>query len=153
MKRRVIPLGLLCFFIFIFRLPASAPPRLTHPARATHRPRLLAVVRGTDYHATRAECDADPLTTASGQRINLKRLRAGRVRWVGISRDLHRSTSPRGLFRFGDTLLVVSSYPEINGRWVVQDLMNARHHHRIDFLRSGAHRGSGDYRHVKLFKN
>ena len=102
--------------------------------------------RASTYNCEVSQCDSDPLTTADGSRIDLDKLANGQLRWCALSRDLiydeHRqklhkydTTVFRGFFRFGDTIIVESiSSPQINGKWVVRDCMNARYKRSIDFL-------------------
>lgn len=66
--------------------------------------------------------------TASGNRISVKKLNAGRLRWVALSHNLLKH------YDYGDTIIVVSNNPKLRGKWVVMDKMHKRHHNRIDFL-------------------
>ena len=103
----------------------------------------IEIERATTYNAEFNQCDSDPLTTADGSRIDLDKLAKGELRWCALSRDLiwneYRQTIHkqgfRGLFEFGDTIVVKSnSNPQINGKWVVHDTMNKRYKNSIDFL-------------------
>lgn len=79
-------------------------------------------VRGTMYYTSYGT------HTASGDRINAARVKAGQDRWVALSRDLFRSG-----FRMNDTILVTSEVnPMVNGLWVVKDKMAGTKN--IDFL-------------------
>ena len=66
-----------------------------------------------------------PLTTADGSKINLHHLKAGRVKWCAVSRDL------LWLFPKGKPKKV---FIEGYGIYLVKDVMNKRHHHRVDIL-------------------
>ena len=66
--------------------------------------------------------------TASGNRINVKELNSGKLRWVALSRDLLRH------YKYGDTITVISNNPKIDGKWIVMDKMGKHHRRRIDFL-------------------
>ena len=66
--------------------------------------------------------------TASGKKIDVKKLNAGKLRWVALSRDLLRH------YHYGDTIIVISDNPKLRGKWVVMDKMHRRHRNRIDFL-------------------
>ena len=66
--------------------------------------------------------------TASGNRISVKILNAGKLRWVALSRDLLRH------YHYGDTIIVISDNPKLGGKWVVMDKMHQRYRNRIDFL-------------------
>ena len=66
--------------------------------------------------------------TASGDRIDVGRLKNQEFRWVALSRDMYRAG-----FNINDTIEVTSSsMPQLNGKWVVKDKMGG--HRRIDFL-------------------
>lgn len=47
-----------------------------------------ARVRLTYYHPVRSQCDANPTVTSDGSRIDMNKLKAGRLRWCAVSRDL-----------------------------------------------------------------
>lgn len=98
---------------------------------------LLAVqvtaVRGTVTHVTltcyqpvKEQCNDDPLTTADGSKIDLKKLKDGDIKWCAISRDL------LWLFPKDKPKRV---YIEGYGIYEVRDLMNKRWDHRIDILK------------------
>jgi len=104
---------------------------------------FLHLDRATTYFCNEQECDNNPLTTADGSTINVEKLKKNRLRWCALSRDLiwdeYRQTIHkegfRGLFEFGDTIIVYSkTNPQINGKWVVHDTMNKRYTNSIDFL-------------------
>ncbi len=50
------------------------------------------------------------------------------IKWVALSHNLLKH------YDYGDTILVTSTNPNLNGKWVVMDKMHKRHHNRIDFL-------------------
>ena len=98
---------------------------------------LLAVqvtaARGTVIHVTltcyqpvKEQCNGDPLTTADGSKIDLKKLKDGDIKWCAISRDL------LWLFPKDKPKRV---YIEGYGIYEVRDLMNKRWDHRIDILK------------------
>lgn len=66
--------------------------------------------------------------TASGNKINAKELNSKRLKWVALSHDLLKHYS------YGDTIVVSSSNPKLEGEWIVMDKMHKRHRGRIDFL-------------------
>lgn len=69
------------------------------------------------------------VVTASGSKINHEKLRAGKLRWVALSRELIKK------YPFGTVLVVKSEkYPELNGEWIVKDKMGPKHKSCIDFL-------------------
>lgn len=95
-------------------------------------------VYATAYHATVAQCDATPLITADGSRIN-KHDPAGH-RWIAVSQDMIGT-----YFNYGDTVLVTNTHYEKNGNvirdggvydgiWIVHDCMNRKWKMQIDFL-------------------
>lgn len=89
----------------------------------------IHLIRSTTYQPTIEQCDSTPFSTASGAKINPDNYQ----RWCAISRDLH--TRYGGEFDFGDTLDIYSkNHPNINGQWVVQDLLSPKHKMSIDFL-------------------
>lgn len=79
----------------------------------------------TCYQPVRSQCNDEPLVTADGSKINLHHLRNNKLRWCAISRDL------LWLFPKGKPKRVLI---EGFGVFEVRDLMNKRHHHRIDIL-------------------
>ena len=104
---------------------------------------FIELDRATTYYCEESQCDGNPFTTADGSRIDLDKLANGELRWCALSRDLiwdeYRQTIHkqgfRGLFEFGDTIVVKSNAsPQINGKWVVHDTMNKRYKNSIDFL-------------------
>lgn len=104
---------------------------------------FIQLDRATTYYCNVSQCDNDPFTTADGSVIDPIKLKNKEIRWCALSRDLiwdeYRQTIHkqgfRGLFEFGDTIVVKSnSSPQINGKWVVHDTMNKRYKNSIDFL-------------------
>lgn len=79
----------------------------------------------TCYQPVKAQCDADPITTSDGSKINLRHLKKGRIKWCAISRDLlwmFPKNKPKRV------------YIEGYGIYEVRDTMNVRHNHRVDIL-------------------
>ena len=104
---------------------------------------FIQLDRATTYYCNVRQCDNDPFTTTDGSVIDPIKLKNKEIRWCALSRDLiwdeYRQTIHkhgfRGLFEFGDTIVVKSnSNPQINGKWVVHDTMNKRYTNSIDFL-------------------
>lgn len=87
----------------------------------------VAVVTVTKYNPVRSQCDDTPLVTASGNLIDLGKLKKGSLRWIAVSRDL------REKFKYGTIVELIGS-PEIEGEWVVTDTMNPRWTKRVDLL-------------------
>jgi hypothetical protein len=104
-------------------------------------------VWGRLYNPVRVQCDETPTITADGSHIDT--LHASQLRWAAVSQDLlwsplrHRlfvkdSLDDRyqGKIKFGDTIWVESPNPNINGKWVIHDLMNKAYRKGIDFLQT-----------------
>lgn len=100
-------------------------------------------VVATIYHAVEGQTDSTPFITASNSRINPTNP-AGH-RWIAVSRDLE----PLG-FTFG-TKVCIQNAGKMNGVWTVQDRMNRRFKHRIDFLVNESMIG-GKWNNVKMTK-
>lgn len=79
----------------------------------------------TCYHPVKEQCDSDPLTTADGSKIDLKKLKNGEIKWCAISRNL--------LYLFPKDK-PKKVYIEGYGIYEVRDVMNKRFEHRIDLL-------------------
>jgi hypothetical protein len=116
--------------------------RLNYGIKIERNP-FIELDRATTYYCEESQCDGDPFTTADGSVIDVNKLKTNELRWCSLSRDLiwdeYRQTIHkqgfRGLFEFGDTIVVKSnSNPQINGKWVVHDTMNKRYKNSIDFL-------------------
>lgn len=79
----------------------------------------------TCYQPVKAQCDDTPLITADGSKINLQKLKNGKLKWCAISRDLlwlFPKDKPKRI------------YVEGHGYYEVRDVMNKRFNHRIDIL-------------------
>lgn len=79
----------------------------------------------TCYQPVKGQCDSKPLITADGSKINLHHLKNNKIKWCAVSRDLLY------LFPKGKPKRV---FIEGYGVYQVKDVMNKRHHHRIDIL-------------------
>lgn len=84
------------------------------------------IVTATIYHAVPEQTDSTPDITASGKQIDLTN--PLKHRWIAVSRDLEA----KGL-TFGVKVCVTGA-GDLDGVWTVQDRMNKRWKHRIDFL-------------------
>ena len=103
-------------------------PILTHSVKSNIGKEKGHLVTATKYHPVKEQCYGNPLITADGSRINVKDLKEGKLRWIAISRDLLEHYS------YGDTVIVVSEFEEISGKWVIHDTMGPKSRRRIDFL-------------------
>jgi 3D (Asp-Asp-Asp) domain-containing protein len=87
-------------------------------------------LKATYYNPTQSQCDGDPLTTGSGYRINLRKLKKGKIKVVAVSRDLLK------IYPYGSTIYVHQPV-HLRGTYKVEDTMNKRFTKRIDFLSYG----------------
>ena len=83
-------------------------------------------VKATCYYPSRKQCDRQPLITSNGSIID--KVNPLSHRWVAVSRDLLKSH-----LRYGDWVYV-SGTGIYDGWWMVNDKMNKRFKHTIDFL-------------------
>ena len=148
MKEKLIVISIsfgICILFLNFDLEKQASQlskiRLTDPVK--HE--FIQIDRATTYTPSTVQCDSNPLSTADNSLIDVEKLKANQIKWVSLSRDLildpyrnryfPHTGHWNGLFSFGDTIEVQSgSSPQINGKWVVHDCMNARYENSIDFL-------------------
>lgn len=79
----------------------------------------------TVYHPVKSQTDDSPMVTADGSRIDMRKLKSGKIRWCAVSRDL------LWLFPKGKPKRVLI---EGWGVYEIRDAMNARHTHRVDIL-------------------
>ena len=86
----------------------------------------IILVTATIYHATPEQTDSTPDITASNKKIDMSN--PLKHRWIAVSRDLEA----KGL-TFGVKVCVTGA-GDLDGIWTVQDRMNRRWSHRIDFL-------------------
>jgi 3D (Asp-Asp-Asp) domain-containing protein len=84
-------------------------------------------LKATYYNPTQDQCDGDPLTTGSGYRINLEKLKRKEIKIVAVSRDLLK------VYPYGSTIYVHQPV-HLRGTYKVEDTMNRRFTKRIDFL-------------------
>jgi len=97
---------------------------------AHKRKKYKGRVTVTQYNPVVSQCDEDPLVTADNSKIDLEKLRRGKIRWVAVSRDL------LDRYNYGNVieLTVVKGNRRINGRYIVHDTMNPRFTNRVDIL-------------------
>jgi 3D (Asp-Asp-Asp) domain-containing protein len=82
-------------------------------------------VTATMYYAVVGQCDASPLVTACGYKINPRK--ASEHKWIAVSRDLLKK------FKYGDKVKI-SNAGEKDGIYTIADTMNKRFKNKIDFL-------------------
>jgi 3D (Asp-Asp-Asp) domain-containing protein len=79
----------------------------------------------TIYHPTIKQCDASPLITADGSKINSKQPQ----RWCGVSRDLFK------IFKYNDTINVnMPLNPIMSGDYIIHDCGAKRLIRHVDIL-------------------
>ena len=107
----------------------------------------VRIVTATYYHPVPEQCDSDPLTTASGKKIDLEKLERGEIKWIAVSRDL------LGTYEFGDIVKITCEHdPSINGEYEVTDTMNERFENTIDLLWHTSKKGKGKWKNVQISK-
>lgn len=87
------------------------------------------MIRATYYNPVSGQGHGNPLITADGSKIDIKKLKNRRLRWVALSRDLFKMG-----FNMGDTIEIESSVPFYSGLWVIKDKMGKNMKKKIDFL-------------------
>lgn len=101
-------------------------------------------VTATVYNPVEGQTDDSPLATADGSKIDLKKLKKKRIKWIAVSRDLLKD------YEYGAKVKITcSKYPGINGTYEVHDTMNKRFNGRIDIL-SAEKDSIGLYKEVKI---
>lgn len=86
-------------------------------------------ITATMYNAVPGQCDADPLTTADGSKINPNK--ASEHKWIAMSRDMLKRWN--GQFDYGDYVEIVGAGDK-DGVYQIHDTMNKRYRNRIDIL-------------------
>lgn len=105
-------------------LPLPAEPIVETPEPATFQ--VSASVYFPEPHQT----DSSPFITADGSRINRKNPK--QHRWIAVSRDLH--TRWGGDLAYGDSLWVTGISDDLDGLYIVRDVMNRRFKKQVDIL-------------------
>ena len=82
------------------------------------------------YFPEAGQTDSTPYITADGSRINKRNPK--KHRWLAVSRDLH--TRWGGDLNFGDSLWVTGVSDELDGLYIVRDVMNKRMRKQVDIL-------------------
>lgn len=102
----------------------------------------------TVYNPVIRQCDSSPLITASNSKIDVCRLKNEQIRWMALSRDLLERWN--GKFQYGDTVLVSSGDPSIDGFWIIKDTMNKRFKNYGDLLFDSQVRTLGKWHNVEI---
>lgn len=83
----------------------------------------------TVYNALPEQTDDSPLITACNKKIDLDKLKQGKLRWIAVSRDLLEK------FPYGSSVyLWIEKWHPKNGVWIVRDTMSPRFKNTIDIL-------------------
>ena len=101
---------------------------IPEPPRATPIPLPMLKVSASVYHPEPRQTDSTPFITADGSRINRKD--PGSHRWLAVSRNLHARWG--GDLQFGDSLWVSGISDEMDGWYIVRDVMNRRFRNQVD---------------------
>lgn len=148
MKKVII--GIVCSFMLM--------PLVATSTKVTHIDRKIYVKDDTQivldaltvYNPSKSQCDKTPFITASNSRINPEDLKKQNIRWMALSRDLLKRW--KGDFHYGDTVLVTSGDPQIDGLWIIKDTMNRRYKKRGDLLFDTTVRKVGKWSNVEISK-
>lgn len=77
----------------------------------------------TTYNAVASQCDDNPLITADGTKIDLGKLKKGKIKYAAVSRDLLWAIPLGSIIHI-----------EGHGYYEIRDTMNKRFNHYIDIL-------------------
>lgn len=104
----------------------------------------------TIYNPVKRQCDNSPFITSCNAKIDPNKLYRQEIRWMALSRDLLKRWD--GRFNYGDTVLLTSGDPEIDGLWIIRDTLNKRYKKRGDLLFDSRIRKLGKWNKVKIEK-
>lgn len=121
----------------------DSPTNLELPASPT-----TITVKASIYHPEPSQTDSTPYITADGSRISKRNPK--KHRWIAVSRDLHSRWG--GNLSFGDSLWVTGISDELDGVYIVRDIMNRRMHRQIDLLVGRNDRIWGLWKNVQIAK-
>lgn len=97
---------------------------------AVHTEDLTIQVSASVYFPEPGQTDNTPFITADGSRINKKD--PAKHRWIAVSRDLH--TRWGGDLAYGDSLWITGISDDLDGLYIVRDVMNRRFRKQVDIL-------------------
>ncbi|NEM99217.1 hypothetical protein [Pontibacter burrus] len=106
------------------------PLSLEEEAEAVYTEDLTIQVSASVYFPEPGQTDNTPFITADGSRINRKD--PGKHRWIAVSRDLH--TRWGGDLAYGDSLWITGISEDLDGLYIVRDVMNRRFRKQVDIL-------------------
>jgi len=124
--------AVMLFFLYFNTLlnEADTKPQKTQKDSLQTKEIPYKKLKATYYNPVQGQCDGNPLITATGYRINLRKLKKGELKVVALSRDLLKQ------YPYNSEIYV--HYPvHLRGCWKVEDTMNKRFSNRIDFLTYG----------------
>ena len=98
--------------------------------------KFITHVTLTTYNAVASQCDDNPLVTADGTKIDMKKLKKGTIKYCAVSRDLLR------YIPYGSVIHI-----EGHGFYEVRDTMNKRFNHYIDILQ---HKSQKNFKKEKI---
>jgi len=108
---------------------------------------LVNDITVTVYNPVVEQTDSTPLITADNSKIDLKKLKERKLRWVAVSRDL----LDEGVVKYGDRIRInCKEDPDLSGVYTVHDTMNPRWRKRIDILAHQEVRTYGKYDRVEI---
>lgn len=102
----------------------------------------------TIYNPVKRQCDSSPFLTSCNAKIDPAKLYNQEIRWMALSRNLLKRWE--GEFNYGDTVLLTSGDPEIDGLWIIRDTLNKRYRNRGDLLFDSRIRKLGKWNNVKI---
>ena len=101
----------------------------------------------TVYNPVVEQCDSTPLITADNSKIDMAKLKQGKLRWVAVSRDLLKS----GKVKYGGKVKInCKEDPTLSGVYTVHDTMHPRWKKHVDILAHQDARTTGMYKEVEV---
>ena len=107
---------------------------------------FISKVSITMYHPVESQTDGTPDIVADGTKFDIPT--ASKLRWVAVSRDLHKRWG--GKLSFGDIVYLDIAKNNKKGYYRVKDTMNKRWVKKIDILESPGE-GMYKFQDIKLF--
>jgi|AntRauTorcE11898_2_1112593.scaffolds.fasta_scaffold04341_3 hypothetical protein len=92
-------------------------------------------VKVTMYHPVEGQTDDTPDIVADGSWFDIQK--ASELKWIALSRDLHKRYG--GTLSFGDIIYLKVDGSEESGFYLVKDLMNSRFTKKVDILETLGH--------------
>lgn len=124
------------------------PPKEEKESKGVLKIDETITVSASIYHPEPSQTDSTPFITADGSRINKRNPK--KHRWIAVSRDLH--TKWGGEISFGDSLWVTGISDDLDGLYIVRDVMNKRIRKQIDILVGKNDRIMGFWKNVYIAK-